>query len=543
MTDALDRKILSIDAMTRERQVLRDAGRSVVQCHGCFDIVHPGHIRYLRFARQLGDALIVSLTGDSQIAKGPNRPYIPQDLRAENLAALEFVDYVVIDANPTARELLTRLRPDVYVKGREYANAGDPRFEQERDIVESYGGRVVFHSGDIVFSSSRLIRSMDADASLEECRLRSMLAQAGVTRGGLENTLNELGGLRAIVIGDALREQTVICDAGAAAADAPALLLQQLESNAYWTGAAAIAAQLRAFDVQTRLITVANDSDIESMRGELADVAVDAVRNDAACRGRTLFIADDTRLFELHHGAPSAIDSAVQHRLIERVEPLLDQCDLLIFCDAGGGLLSRSLVERLSARRREARPFIAGCAQGPKGDLTTMSGVNLIFAPERRLREAVHDMTSSLPAACWNLLSQTRVGAAVVSLHKRGLISFFGDTRGAGNADGSANRLQSAYIPNLCDAPLDLLGADETAFSIAAAALAARADHASATYLATAAHGLAARRAGRAMITTSDLSRWLANRAELRPDSRFMPDSATLGDIARLAPPLAETAR
>lgn len=539
MTDALDRKILSIDAMTRQRQVLREAGQSVVQCHGCFDIVHPGHIRYLRFARQLGDALIVSLTGDSQMAKGPDRPYIPQELRAENLAALAFVDFVVIDNAPTACELLTHLQPDVYVKGREYANAGDPRFERERAIVEAYGGRVVFHSGDIVFSSSRLIRSMEGDAGLEECRLRSLLTQAGVTRGGLEAALDRGTRLRAVVVGDLLREQTVICDATAASPDAPALLLQQLETNTQWAGAASVAQQLAALGAHTRLMTVANAADADATSVAAPGVEVHAIHDTGEARGRTLFVADDTRLFELNHGAPRAIDSRIQQQLSSKLESMLKDCDLLVWADFGGGLLSRHLIERTGRARRDG-PFVAACAQGPRSDLVAMTGVDLLFASERRLRESVHDMTSSLPAACWNLLSQTRAAAALVGLHKRGLINFHGATRDAsGEALSAAPRLQSAYIPNLCEGPIDLLGADEAAMCVAGVALATGADHTSATYLAAAAHGLVARRAGRGVVALADLQRWLAARPELRPDSRFLPDSATCGDIARLAPPLA----
>ena len=100
----------------------RQDGLTVVQCHGCFDIVHPGHLRYLEFASRQGDILVVTVTGDSQINKGDQRPYIPEELRAESLAALEFVDYVCVDRAPTAVDLLRAVKPDVYVKGREYEN-------------------------------------------------------------------------------------------------------------------------------------------------------------------------------------------------------------------------------------------------------------------------------------------------------------------------------------------------------------------------------------------------------------------------------------
>src|SRR5580765_3482437 len=115
-----ERKILSIHQLLELRERAADAGRSVVHCHGCFDIVHPGHIHHLQYARSLGDLLVVSVSADSQVQKGVNRPLIPDDLRVASLAALECVDAVYLNPDPTAAELLGKLKPDVYVKGREY---------------------------------------------------------------------------------------------------------------------------------------------------------------------------------------------------------------------------------------------------------------------------------------------------------------------------------------------------------------------------------------------------------------------------------------
>src|SRR3954452_23336125 len=113
-------KILSRDALLRLRSEARDAGQTVVHCHGCFDIVHPGHIQHLQYAKSLGDILVVSVSADSHVNKGVDRPLIPDDLRASSVAALECVDWVHVNQGPTAVQLLAQLKPDVYVKGREY---------------------------------------------------------------------------------------------------------------------------------------------------------------------------------------------------------------------------------------------------------------------------------------------------------------------------------------------------------------------------------------------------------------------------------------
>src|SRR5689334_17028892 len=101
-------KVCSIERLAELRAAARAAGKTVVQCHGCFDIVHPGHIQYLQYARSLGDVLLVSVTADSQVNKGVDRPLIPDDLRAGSLAALECVDWVYVNPDATAVELLDR---------------------------------------------------------------------------------------------------------------------------------------------------------------------------------------------------------------------------------------------------------------------------------------------------------------------------------------------------------------------------------------------------------------------------------------------------
>src|SRR3954465_4068164 len=125
---APSRKICSLEQLLAFRDEARRAGKAVVHCHGCFDIVHPGHIHHLQFAKSLGDVLIVSVSSDAQVNKGVNRPLIPDALRLAALSALEWVGAVYLNPDPTAAQLLDVLKPDIYVKGREYERSIDPRF-------------------------------------------------------------------------------------------------------------------------------------------------------------------------------------------------------------------------------------------------------------------------------------------------------------------------------------------------------------------------------------------------------------------------------
>src|SRR5215472_11529839 len=104
----------------------RPRRKKVIMCHGMFDIVHPGHLRHLTYAKEKADLLIASLTADVHAGKGTLRPYVPQELRAQNLAALAVVDYVIVDPNPTPIAHIKRLQPDFFAKGYEYVAGGVP---------------------------------------------------------------------------------------------------------------------------------------------------------------------------------------------------------------------------------------------------------------------------------------------------------------------------------------------------------------------------------------------------------------------------------
>src|SRR5215813_2472964 len=110
-------KILSLEIIAERLVALRATGKTIVQCHGCFDLMHIGHIRHLQAAKRMGDALVVTVTADEYVAKGAGRPVFGDSLRAEALAALQCVDFVAIIGRPTAVEAIRLIRPHYYVKG------------------------------------------------------------------------------------------------------------------------------------------------------------------------------------------------------------------------------------------------------------------------------------------------------------------------------------------------------------------------------------------------------------------------------------------
>jgi len=158
-------KIVEFEDLAFKIKKLKSKGKKITHCHGCFDLMHPGHIKYFQAAKRMGDILVVTVTPDTWVDKGPGRPAFNQDLRVESIAALECVDYVAVNKWPTAEETLRLLRPDIYVKGQEFENLDDKtgKIQKEYEVIKEIGAELKF-THEIVFSSTKLLKKFsDAD--------------------------------------------------------------------------------------------------------------------------------------------------------------------------------------------------------------------------------------------------------------------------------------------------------------------------------------------------------------------------------------------
>ena len=151
-------KIFDLDELASIIRGLKGVGKKIVLCHGCFDLMHPGHIKYFQAAKKMGDVLVVTVTPNTYVDKGPDRPVFDQTLRVESIAALECVDYVAVNKWPTAEETLRLLKPDYYVKGQEFESLRDKtgKIQRECEVVREIGAEMRF-THEIVFSSTKLL--------------------------------------------------------------------------------------------------------------------------------------------------------------------------------------------------------------------------------------------------------------------------------------------------------------------------------------------------------------------------------------------------
>jgi rfaE bifunctional protein nucleotidyltransferase chain/domain len=505
-------KIVGLDeaeAVVRDAQAER---QQVVLCHGCFDIVHPGHVRHLKEAARHGEQLIVSVTGDVAVNKGDGRPLIPQELRAENLAALDCVDWVVINPDLTAVDLLGRLRPDVYVKGREYEHTADPRCRAEVEAVRAYGGRVIFTSGDVVFSSTALIAAMEECEAPFQSRLRQLLAQYRLDPGAVEPVLAGLRGRVVVVVGEPVTETYVLCDRPWVADEAPLMTLRPVEHRRFDGGAAYLARQLAALGACVRLVTaVPPGDDGRRLERRLAGDGID-VRSVPAGRGPVetqRFLVGSTKVMKLEPGEPVTLDAAQQRCLVDLAVEASAGADAVLLDDEGRGLLSPGLLRELSRRLRPVAGRLVGLVTGRRCSPSAFHGLEVCCVSETALREALHNYDDGLTSVVWSLLGQTRSRSAVVALADDGAIAF--DSRDDAHRDYHdwRHRLTAVHVPALTTHAVDQLGVDHAMAAATTLALCAGAPLVMAALIGEVAASVQAQRVGCAVIGPSEVRRRL----------------------------------
>lgn len=470
---AANRKVCTLDQLLALRERARAEGKTVVHCHGCFDVVHPGHIHHLQHARSLGDLLIVSVSADAHVSKGVSRPLIPDDLRAGSLAALECVDLVHLNDYPTAVELLEQLKPDIYVKGREYETSVDPRFLKERDTVIAAGGEVFFSSGDVVYSSTALIGALTDTGAFNSEKVSRYARQHSTSPTTVETLLRRCRGTKAVVIGDYILDRYHFCEATGIAGEGPMMALRSMAKKEYDGGAAIIARHAAALGAQTTLITaLTRESESNQIAMRLQAEGIETIASDHRKQlvAKNRFVVDDQKVLKVDEGGVASLDSRREQQMVEQILAASRDAACVIFADFGYGAITPSLLDRAMPELRKSVPVITADVSGKQSNLLRFKGVDLLCPTERELRETLGDFSSGIGAVVSELLRTADVRSALITLGKQGLVAC---TWPNGNWKDSHGRLATDYLPALSSRASDPLGAGDALLAATSLALAA----------------------------------------------------------------------
>jgi cytidyltransferase-like protein len=394
-------------------------------CHGVFDLVHPGHIRHLVYAKEKADILVASLTADAHITKAQYRPFVPQELRALNLAALEMVDYVVIDPNPTPLENIGRLQPDYFAKGYEYTNGGlHPNTQKEIEVLKTYGGEILFTPGDIVYSSSHLIETGPPDIAVE--KLLMLMEAEGLNFDRLRETLEQFEGKEVHVIGDTIVDSLTYTTMIGGMTKTPTPSVRFDNRVDFIGGAAIVAKHLRAAGAKVTFSTVLGDDPLKDFVLEgLASAGVDVLPIIDQARPTThknAFVCGDYRLLKVDTLDNRSITDTQAEQISNHLQR--GPVQAVVFSDFRHGIFNRRTIPGLTnAIPRGAFRVADSQVASRWGNILEFKGFDLLTPNEREARFALADQDTGVRPLAAKLHEESECRTVILKLGDRGVLT------------------------------------------------------------------------------------------------------------------------
>lgn len=460
----LDSKILTLDKLAETIAACQAEGKRVVHCHGVFDLLHIGHIRYFRQAASMGDVLVVTVTPDEFVDKGPHRPAFTDQLRVEGVASQAIVDYAAVTETPTAEDLLHTLKPDVYVKGSDFKSIeSDPtgKLQLEAKVCEELGIEMRL-TQEIVFSSTNLINRFLSSFS-EDVQEYLGMFRTRYTIGEIEEVLDKMSDVSVTVVGDTILDDYQYCSPLGASSKEPVMAFSHLDGDLFAGGVLAIANHLANLCKEVRMFTVLGEKETqeEFIRSNLHEKVTPyfAYQKDAPTIRKRRYIEGYSmaKIFEIYHMDDSGLDSERDEAFREALMEQARQSDLVIAADFGHGCISPICREDLTTC-----PFLAVNTQANAGNrgFHTISGYgrcDFISLAEPELRLDTRDKHTGVIPLTEQV--RTKLGASVMAV-----------TRGKKGSYIQTKEGHGVLVPAFAHKVVDKIGSGDAFFSVASLA-------------------------------------------------------------------------
>ncbi len=467
---------------------------------GNFNVLHPGHLRLLRFARELGDELIVGVQSDRLAG---DAAHVPEELRIDGVRSISFVSEALLVDEPV-EDVVARFRPDFVVKGNEHEGQQNPELE----VVNSYGGKLVFDSGDAVFSSLDLIRMDLLDQNWRVGNVPSgYLVRHGIETKDLLERISEFRALQVCVIGDLIVDEYITCDPLGMSQEDPTLVVTPVDTQCFLGGSGIVAAHAAGLGAAVQFLSVTGEDDMRDYaEAELRRTGVEAHLFGDETRPTTKkqrFRAEDTTLLRVSHLHQASIDIQLQERILDRFCEVVSDCQLVIFSDFNYGCLPQALVEKLVFHGRSSGVMMAADSQSSSqiGDVSRFKGMDLLTPTEHEARVCLRNNQDGLVVLAGQLMARARAKNIILKLGSEGALLHLESDNG---------RLHTDRIPALNVSPRDVAGAGDSLLVGSALAMAAGATTWEAAYIGTVAAAVQLGRVGNIPLSDTDLIDWVA---------------------------------
>ena len=500
MAQDTNNKILSIDSNRME--TLPNNKGEIALCYGHFNLIHPGHLRYLRHAKTLANKLIVAIVSDEDLSKNTKEHYFHEKERAESIANIQCVDNVVILNNLSLERLVEALKPKVLVLGREFEDKQPKQISSAIDLMKS-GGEVVFYAGETHYATSDLLHDNVFDIEKNNRNKFNKVCQKhNITLKDIQDRLANFSNTKLLVIGDTIVDHYVACDALGMSAEAPVLVVKELENREFIGGAAIVASHVRSLGSSCHYISVVGEdsqasfvSETLNNQGIKTDIFYDSSRPTTY---KTRYMVENQKLFRVSRIKDHKIPKEIEDKIVEKITLLAPKLDGIMISDFVYGVITNKILESITKLSEQFDFKLYGDLQcsSQVGKVTKFNDFDLITPTEKESRIALEDNESGIEWIANTLINNTNSKNMLIKLGSDGFIAY-------GNTKSSIERQN---FPALVINPVDFAGAGDSLFAAMSVSLSSGASLIEASVIGVCMASLAVKEVGNTAITKEKLS-------------------------------------
>ena len=430
-------------------------------CFGHFNIIHPGHLRYLQTARLHNEKIVVALESDMQLAKSGAGDWFPEGERAEAVAALEIVDKVIILDSGYLVDLVKILEPRVLVLGREFERDRATEVAEAIASVRIVGGKIIYATGEVRFASTNLFAARQDELELEKWRsFEKSLTAKGIELDDLSSRLIKGNSSNLLIIGDTIVDQYIACDPVGMSAEAPVVVVKELDRRDFIGGAAIVSAHAAALGANSKYLSVTGeDPEADMVYEKLVEAGVTPHLIKDSTRPTTKkirYMVENQKLFRVSRLKEHSISKELEQKLIGKIWELAASADAIIVSDFVYGVITPTIVDELVGVAKHNNISLLGDLQCSSqiGNVTKFNDFFLICPTEREARIALANRDDSIEYIANLLMEKTRCQNLIIKLGAEGLIVY--------SKDNSSEFIHRQHFPSLSTAPVDVTGAGDS---------------------------------------------------------------------------------
>ena len=428
----MKKKIINLSELDKILKSINRKEKKIVHCHGVFDVLHIGHLKHFKSAKNYGDILIISVTPDKFVQKGFARPYFNSEQRMESLASIEVIDYVVLDSSANAVNIINKIKPNFYAKGQDYKIFKEDitgKIKNEELAVKKNGGKLIF-TNDPIYSSSSIINRTENTYNLDQKNFIKKI-KSKLNLANFNKQIEKLQNLKVLILGETIIDKYVFCEALGKSGKEPHLVLRDLREEVYLGGVIAIARNILDFCKKVTVISMlGQDKEYEKYIKKILPKNIKTQflyksNSPTIIKKRYIENNSNSKILGVYTLNDSILNKKEELIFKKIVLKEIKKYDLVVVSDYGHGLITKKLAKLLCQNSK----FLALNAQANASNIgyhtiQKYKDVDCVVMNETELRHELRDKNEKVDILAKKLANMINIKNLIITRGNDGAILY-----------------------------------------------------------------------------------------------------------------------